>query len=111
MNVLFQGMVLQWSLGETQIWTDDGERCLQHSDVTGGWLKWVHLAGTSWTFHHVPCSLLPPAPSSWGLFPGMQGWQTGTCLFCGVWGHRRGHICALQGCEVQALLGEEETAL
>lgn len=31
-----------------------------------------------WTFHHVPCTLLPPAPSPWGPFPCMQGWQTGT---------------------------------
>lgn len=69
----------------------------------------VHLGGTSWIFCHMHC--FSPSPSTVLLrpFPLHAGdrWQIGKALLLILWCQ----TYALQGCEVQALFGEEEAVV
>lgn len=77
------------------------------------WGKWCTLEAPPGHFVMCIASLLSPAHCSWGHFPCMlgTGGSLAKHLLYGVWGHKRGHTRALQGCEVKALFGEEEACV
>lgn len=115
MDFLLHGMVLLWSLCLGRRWGEVSTALRCHGVVMlsgGNGAPWRHLLDI------LSCAMLLSCLQhhfSWGPFPCVLGTAGRLakhfCLFCGTWGHKRGHTHALQGCEVQASFGEEEAVV